>query len=88
MSSKIAEIVSEKVRVLPPEQQREVLDFVEQLAKSTVSAKSTRGIWEEVEEISTRVPDEAWHDVPSDGSQQHDHYLYGAPKKNSLHGTL
>ncbi len=70
-------------RLLPLEQQREVLDFVEQLAKSTVSGKSTRGIWEEVQEISARLPDEAWHDVPSDGSEQHDHYLYGAPKKNS-----
>ena len=81
MSSKIAEIVSEKVRVLPPEQQREVLNFVEQLTKGRVSVKSERCIWEEVKEISAGIPDEAWHAVPTDGSEQHDHYLYGASKK-------
>ena len=83
MSSNIAEIVSEKVRVLPPEQQREVLEFVEQLTRGRASAKGTRSIWEEVAEISAGVPDEAWHAVPADGSEQHDHYLYGAPKKES-----
>ena len=46
-------------------------------------AKSTRSIWEEVAEISGGVPDEAWQAVPADGSEQHDHYLYGAPKKES-----
>jgi hypothetical protein len=84
MSSNIEEIVSEKIRVLTPEQQREVLEFVEQLTKTRASAKGTRSIWEEVAEISTRVPDESWHDVPADGSEQHDHYLYGAPKNATV----
>ena len=29
------------------------------------------------------LPDEAFEQLPTDGASEHDHYLYGAPKKNS-----
>jgi hypothetical protein len=31
--------------------------------------------------ISAQVPNEDWRQVPSDGSEQHDHYLYGSSKR-------
>jgi hypothetical protein len=34
-----------------------------------------------VEELHKDIPDEAWDTVPDDLSYNHDHYLYGAPKK-------
>jgi len=34
-----------------------------------------------IAEISSEIPDEEWEKLPSDGSVNHDHYLYGAPKK-------
>jgi hypothetical protein len=28
-----------------------------------------------------KLPDEVWENMPTDGSYQHDHYLYGTPKR-------
>ena len=28
------------------------------------------------------VPEEAFEDLPRDGASEHDHYLYGSPKRN------
>jgi hypothetical protein len=79
--SAIEEAVIENLRELTAEQQREVLEFVRKLKQRQPSAQSTRRIWDEIEEISSRVPPEAWAEVPKDGSENVDHYLYGAPKK-------
>jgi Arc/MetJ-type ribon-helix-helix transcriptional regulator len=38
-------------------------------------------IWEVFQEISARVPDEVWDALPTDLSEQHDHYIYGTPKR-------
>jgi hypothetical protein len=40
-----------------------------------------RPIWEIVEEVNTKLPKDTWENVPSDGSINLDHYLYGAPKR-------
>ena len=29
------------------------------------------------------LPDEAFEQQPTDGASEHDHYLYGSPKRNS-----
>lgn len=42
---------------------------------------SAKPIWEIIEELSAQVPEEDWRSVPTDGAEQHDHYLYGAPKR-------
>jgi Arc/MetJ-type ribon-helix-helix transcriptional regulator len=38
-------------------------------------------IWEEIAEITADVPEEAWDALPTDLSDQHDHYIYGTPKR-------
>jgi Arc/MetJ-type ribon-helix-helix transcriptional regulator len=38
-------------------------------------------IWEEILEITAEIPDEAWDALPTDLSAQHDHYIYGTPKR-------
>ena len=38
-------------------------------------------IWEEIEEITAGIPDEEWLKLPADGAEQHDHYIYGTPKR-------
>jgi hypothetical protein len=83
MSASIEEEVIEKLRVLPLEQQREVLAFVETLTEQHGSRRDNRSIWEVIREHSARVPAEEWDKVPTDGAEQHDHYLYGSPKKQS-----
>jgi hypothetical protein len=85
MSTDVAQTIFEKVSALPQSKQAEVLEFVERLAApEEASAPSReRPIWEVIAEISSTVPDEEWAKLPSDGSLNVDHYLYGAPKKSS-----
>ena len=42
-----------------------------------------RPIWEAIEEIWRDVPAEELAKLPKDGASQHDHYIYGLPKKDS-----
>jgi len=42
---------------------------------------SSKPIWEVVEEENRSIPPEVWNDLPADLSAQHDHYIYGAPKR-------
>jgi hypothetical protein len=41
-----------------------------------------RHISEVIREIWSDVPVEAFDQVPRDGASEHDHYLYGSPKKH------
>lgn len=38
-------------------------------------------IWEVFQEISDSIPEEEWAKLPPDGAEQHDHYIYGTPKR-------
>lgn len=85
MATNIEQALIEKVRALPPEKQRELLGIVETLSQQAASTGEAEGdsrpIWEVIEEISRQDPPGAWDNVPTDGSINVDHYLYGAPKK-------
>lgn len=86
MATNIEQTLIEKVRALPPEKQRELLGILETLAKQAPTGEEetdSRPIWEVIEEISRQAPPEAWDNVPTDGSINVDHYLYGAPKRKS-----
>lgn len=82
MQSDIAQQIFEKVSILSVEQQKDVLRIVDRKLKPPPLSKDSRPIWEVITEISSQVPDEVWATIPSDGSINHDHYLYGAPKKS------
>ena len=78
--------IQEKVKALPPEKQQRVLSLVEEMLsekESTQSRVAVRPLWEIAEEISSQVPLEEWEKLPADGAEQHDHYLYGSPKRNN-----
>jgi hypothetical protein len=86
MAANIEEKVIEKLRVLPEDQQAEVLKFVEDLAGLETKADNGHpggrvAIWDKIEEIMRDVPDEVLASIPTDGSINVDHYLYGASKK-------
>lgn len=72
------EQISAKLQHFAPEQRQEVLNFVEFLAQKNPPQQT---IWEKIDEQMAQVPDEVWEKVPTDGSYQHDHYLYGTPKR-------
>jgi Arc/MetJ-type ribon-helix-helix transcriptional regulator len=44
-------------------------------------AHERKPIWEEILELSAAVPDEEFDKLPVDGAEQHDHYIYGTPKR-------
>ena len=45
------------------------------------AAPTHKPIWEEFEDIAASIPDEEWAKLPVDGAEQHDHYIYGTPKR-------
>jgi Arc/MetJ-type ribon-helix-helix transcriptional regulator len=47
------------------------------------SAPTHKPIWEEIEELTANIPDEEFLKLPVDGAEQHDHYIYGLPKRPS-----
>lgn len=46
-----------------------------------------RPIWERIAEMAADVPPEELAKLPADGASQHDHYIYGAPKRPDLYST-
>ena len=86
MVSNLEEKLIDRVRALPPNKQKEALRILDNLANELGSEHNGRGlahkpIWELVEEINADLPADTWNSVPTDGSINLDHYLYGAPKK-------
>lgn len=86
MQTDLAKEIFERVKGLSDEQQEAVLRFVEgkisfEKRRSEYKKSNPRPIWEIAAEISAEIPIEEWEELPSDGAANHDHYLYGAPKK-------
>ena len=84
MAANIENKVIEKLRELPKSRQAEVLKYVEELVSHEADRENGPGqpaIWDKIETIMSDVPDEVLATIPTDGSINVDHYLYGAPKK-------
>lgn len=83
MAANLEDQLIDKVRALPPDKQEEALRLLDNLAKSQSDQihPGRRSIWEVVAEINTGLPADTWETVPTDGSINLDHYLYGTPKQ-------
>ena len=64
------------------------LALAEQLADNSDTAhgdgdpeKTDKSVWELFEDASRELPNEELDRLPKDGSLQHDHYIYGTPKR-------
>lgn len=66
------------------EGQKQVVAFVEELLRPEIKRPS---LWEAAQEYIKDVPPDAWAEVPADGALNHDHYLYGAPKRYNPDGS-
>ena len=86
MSVNFEQTILKKIQTLPDNKQQEVLALVDEMLKEEREPRprESRPIWESIEEISSQAPPGTWDGVPTDGSVNHDHYLYGAPKKNRM----
>jgi hypothetical protein len=73
-----------QVQGVPVEQYVErVLDQDLDEPATTSATASPRHISEVIREIWSDVPAEAWEKMPTDGASEHDHYIYGLPKRNT-----
>lgn len=83
MAANLEDQLIDKVRALPPSKQQEALRLLDDLARSESNGArlDRRPIWDVVEEINAGLPADTWETVPTDGSVNLDHYLYGAPKQ-------
>lgn len=84
MNQTIEQQVIETIRVLPEEKQRKVLEYAKQIGETEtekIEKPKKRKFLQEIEEIMSQLPKEAFEGYPTDGSLNHDHYLYGAPKR-------
>jgi Arc/MetJ-type ribon-helix-helix transcriptional regulator len=50
-------------------------------AGQEAAAQARKPIWERILERTADLPDEVWDKLPTDLAEQHDHYLYGTPKR-------
>jgi hypothetical protein len=86
MAASLEDQLIDKVRALPTNKQQEALRLLDTLAGASSSEPNGTGldrrpIWEVVEGINAGLPTDTWDNVPTDGSINLDHYLYGAPKQ-------
>ena len=86
MSANLEQAILKKLQALPDGKQQEVLALVEALLDKEQLAQpesTRRPIGEIFEELNSQIPFEEWADLPRDGAEQHDHYLYGSPKRSN-----
>jgi hypothetical protein len=86
----IREQLSKELEQVPDAMVEEVLDFCLRLKQSQQAQGSNQldptsksgilDLLERIKEIQSEVPTAEWDKLPHDGSINHDHYLYGAPK--------
>lgn len=77
-------VVEESLRLLRQrDQEREIVpEPTEGGGAETGEGPSPRKpIWEVFEEITASIPEAEWDKLPVDGAEQHDHYIYGTPKR-------
>jgi len=83
MAANLEDQLINKVRALNGKQQ-EALRLLESLATSPSSEGTgvdRKPVWQVVDEINAGLPADTWENVPTDGSINLGHYLYGAPKR-------
>ena len=57
-------------------------DYLEQLPVDELPQTNDRPIWEIFEDFANGIPEEVLAKLPTDGAEQHDHYIYGTPKRS------
>ncbi len=75
----IDDAIAQAVRLLLESKPNETA--TEPVGLSEPATPNSKPIWEVFEEITSSVPEEEWAKLPIDGAEQHDHYIYGTPKR-------
>lgn len=72
--------IQEQIKVLSDDEKLKVLVFICDLQKAKPVGE-VKPIADIFADLSAEIPLEQWQELPVDGAANHDHYLYGAPKK-------
>ena len=59
---------------------RQIERYVPRLRNRSHAPKDERSVWEKIGDLGKEIPLEEWEKVPTDGSINLEHYLYGAPR--------
>ena len=70
-----AELVADAVRLLREHHQRR--------ERRPHNGAPAVPIWEAFEDSLNEIPEEELDRLPSDAAEEHDHYIYGTPKKSA-----
>jgi hypothetical protein len=83
-------VIEEKLNALPTHAQQEAMDFIEFLSakyrqekngnlnrSSDFAGAETPNVWDAFEKITKTIPESELAKLPTDGSLNHDKYLYG-----------
>ena len=77
----LEQIIIDKIHRFSIDKQRKVLDYADSLETAgSQTAVTNHTIWEMIEDLADKVPDEAWDEIPADASLNVNHYLYGHAK--------
>jgi hypothetical protein len=74
---------AESQGVSPEEYAKKVLYRDLDEAANAAETAPRRHISEVIRERINKLPPEVWKDFPTDGASEHDHYIYGLPKRNA-----
>lgn len=74
----VEEQIVSKIRTLSEKEREDVLRYVDSVIGNQSRPKK---LGEKIMELVADVPDEVWDRLPTDGAEQHDHYIYGTPKR-------
>lgn len=77
MQTDVANEILDVLRILPESKQRQILKQAKDLAKD----ESRLTIWQKIRAHGAEIPKEELERMPTDASENLDHYLYGSPKK-------
>jgi hypothetical protein len=81
MAANLQQIVQEQISFLSEEELDQVLRFLRSLSKQN-KARESRPISKVFEDIRADIPELKWDDMPTDGAENLNHYLYGEPEMN------
>ena len=78
VEEQVEEQLVNKIRTLNNKQREDVMLYVDSVISNHNQPKK---LGEQLAELFADIPDEVWEKIPKDGSEQHDHYIYGTPKR-------
>lgn len=80
MDANIEQQIIETIRIMPEDKQLEALEYLKYKIEQEKPKK--RKLFEKLDELMQQLPKDAFEGYPTDGSLNHDHYLYGSPKRD------